>query len=662
MACHGPPQRRAQLPRLECGAGARCELVCARPLQSGAGAGAPAREIRATARPRPPYGNRGQLSITGADTTVGTPTVLSLLVCAPSNKAVQVVAHRFLKEQPDVPMVMVGVESKIANDLLPIASSNWQQRYAKKLLAVAQKFMVTPYLPPDLRTSCATAAVGAAQDDTSDAQLVLGKTPRLWYSPTDLHPVDDAISEAADSWNELANELVDIVRVCGRYLTQPEIASFISMVNSWMPGTSASPARASAGSGASSSSAHTTRAHALAEATRAALNRFITALRSLRSGAEEFPSLSDTATAVRRIKTARSTPITPEQRASLNAIACDIAKLVEFATCMFKPLQTEDQLLMRAHVVFCTLSIAGRRSLGFHGVFNGIRTVIIDEAGQAVEPEAMLALQLACDASKCLLAGDVKQLPATVIADSARTTLYERSLLERLTATSEVAAHFMLREQYRMRAAIRAFPSRLLYNDALVDAPSIASRPLATPHHFEAHGHQLFLDVKGREEGFENSYYNFEEAAAVAVLLEAIMQHDTVSTIGIICFYGRQTEVLRRVLTEHNVLSDRITISTVDGFQGDERDIIIVCSTRANPHNRIGFLRDFRRLNVAITRARDLMLWVGHERTLSACKNTELLEFMSHVRKQRQVWPVEHMVEVRRRSSAVRGAAAAASS
>ncbi|XP_024977199.1 helicase sen1-like isoform X1 [Cynara cardunculus var. scolymus] len=265
-----------------------------------------------------------------------------------------------------------------------------------------------------------------------------------------------------------------------------------------------------------------------------------------------------------------------------------------------------------AEVVFTTVSSSGRKL--FSRLTHGFDMVVIDEAAQASEVGVLPPLALG--AARCVLVGDPQQLPATVISKAAGTLLYSRSLFERFQQAG--CPTILLSVQYRMHPQIRDFPSRYFYQGRLTDSESVAKLadelyykdPLLRPY--------VFYDIThGREShrGGSVSFQNVHEAQFCFRLYEHLRRSikslgmPKVS-VGIITPYKLQLKCIQREFAE--VLSSEdgkdVYINTVDAFQGQERDIIIMSCVRASGHG-VGFVADIRRMNVALTRAKRA-LWV----------------------------------------------------
>jgi senataxin len=264
-----------------------------------------------------------------------------------------------------------------------------------------------------------------------------------------------------------------------------------------------------------------------------------------------------------------------------------------------------------AEIVFTTISSSGRRL--FNHLSRGFDMVVIDEAAQASEVAILPPLSLG--ATRCVLIGDPRQLPATVISRAAHTLQYSRSLFERFQQGG--CPTILLSVQYRMHPQIRDFPSRYFYQGRLTDSENVASLPDESYHRDALLRPYIFYDVShGREshKGNSVSYQNVNEANFAARLYEYLQSFIKSArigkvSVGVITPYKLQLRCLHH---EFGSISgsdvDKVYINTVDAFQGQERDVIIMSCVRASDHG-VGFVADIRRMNVALTRARRC-LWV----------------------------------------------------
>jgi senataxin len=297
------------------------------------------------------------------------------------------------------------------------------------------------------------------------------------------------------------------------------------------------------------------------------------------------------------------------------------------------------QVLNEASIVCTTLSCAGYSM--FSQLKQGFDTVLIDEAAQAVEMSTLIPLKYAC--RRLILVGDPNQLPATVFSDHATKHNYEQSLFQRLQIGGQRVA--MLTTQYRMHPQISRFPGRRFYDGALKDAPRMAELNTSPWHEKRCFGPYVFYDVDdGVATEVASSWCNELEAQLamhiVRRLLEAYADFIKPSGIGIISPYNAQVRALRRLFAENldSAVAQQIECNSVDGFQGREKDVIILSSVRSDrgrEHSKrgIGFLRDARRMNVSITRARTSVFVLGHVTTL---KEEPLWEAMIHDASERQ--------------------------
>ncbi|XP_073000501.1 uncharacterized protein [Typha latifolia] len=298
-------------------------------------------------------------------------------------------------------------------------------------------------------------------------------------------------------------------------------------------------------------------------------------------------------------------------------------------------------ILRDAEIVLTTLSGSGgdiygvcseSSSAGRFGNFSEqtlFDVVIIDEAAQALEPATLIPLQLLkSNETKCVMVGDPKQLPATVLSNVASKFLYECSMFERLQRAGHPV--IMLTEQYRMHPEICRFPSLHFYENKLLNGAQLASK--SAPFH-ENHllGPYMFFDIVdghecyGKNTGVQ-SLFNDSEADAVIEILKFLRKRYPSEfgyrKIGIITPYRSQLSLLRSRFSSMfgpEVLSD-IELNTVDGFQGREVDILFLSTVRASESSvrssSIGFVADVRRMNVALTRAKFSLWIVGNARTL----------------------------------------------
>lgn len=272
--------------------------------------------------------------------------------------------------------------------------------------------------------------------------------------------------------------------------------------------------------------------------------------------------------------------------------------------------------------------------------------ILIDEASQATEPDVLIPLSTTTEmARQIVLVGDHHQLSPTTLRHSERGN-YESGLEESMffRLWKEGIGCHLLNVQYRMHPQISKFPCKHFYFNRLRDGVSAEDRRLPPwltrlQESFSFEKRVLYCDVQeGLEEhdvslyesGAEGtSFFNKVEANVVVKLVDTLVpiskdnlkreKNNLHSRIGVISPYAGQVRLLRRLI---NGREERgVEVCTVDGFQGREKDVIIFSSVRNNENRRVGFLQDWRRLNVAITRARTLLIVVGHKETLREDKH-----------------------------------------
>ncbi|MCO5238619.1 MAG: AAA domain-containing protein [Chitinophagaceae bacterium] len=276
-----------------------------------------------------------------------------------------------------------------------------------------------------------------------------------------------------------------------------------------------------------------------------------------------------------------------------------------------------NDLLGRAQVITATLVGANHytvRHLKYH-------TAVIDEAGQALEPACWIPI---LKAQKIVLAGDHFQLPPTIKSEEAARNGLRITLLEKCVQLHPGAV-VLLEEQYRMHKTIMGYSSAVFYGNKLKAHDSVAGHLL-----FEADQPLVFVDTAGcgfdeKTEGANTS--NPEEAAFVfkhltqlVAALDGYYRADNFPSIAVISPYRGQIQCLKDQLQHTPRLQsyiEKISVNTIDSFQGQERDIVYISMTRSNTKSRIGFLSDIRRMNVAMTRARKKLVVIGDSATLS---------------------------------------------
>lgn len=276
-----------------------------------------------------------------------------------------------------------------------------------------------------------------------------------------------------------------------------------------------------------------------------------------------------------------------------------------------------NDLIENAQIIAATLVGAAHHSIR-HLKY---KTLVIDEAGQTLEPACWIPI---LKAEKLIMAGDHCQLPATFKATDSEARILNRTLLERIVDKIPNAV-VMLKEQYRMHENIMKFPSLEFYKNELVAHHSVASNLL-----FEGDIPFHFIDTAGcgfDEKLDDKSVCNPEEAKlTIQHLLHYLnglnkqIFSENFPTIGIIAPYRKQVEELKDQIAHQEALKPylaNISVNTVDSFQGQERNIIYISMTRSNKDETIGFLSETRRMNVAMTRAKNKLVIIGDSATLS---------------------------------------------
>ncbi|KAK7743638.1 DEAD-box type RNA helicase [Diatrype stigma] len=281
--------------------------------------------------------------------------------------------------------------------------------------------------------------------------------------------------------------------------------------------------------------------------------------------------------------------------------------------------QIQQEILDSAQVLCATLSGSGHEM--FKNLNVEFETVIIDEAAQCVELSALIPLKYGC--SKCILVGDPKQLPPTVLSQSAARFGYDQSLFVRMQRNQPDDVH-LLDTQYRMHPEISLFPSQEFYERKLLDGDDMRKLRYQPWHQSALLGPYRFFDVKGAQERGHRgqSLVNYEELKVAMQIYERFRTDypslDLKGKIGIITPYKAQLYELRDQFSRRygENIKDEIEFNTTDAFQGRECEIIIFSCVRASPTGGIGFMTDIRRMNVGLTRARSSLWILGDSRAL----------------------------------------------
>ena len=290
-------------------------------------------------------------------------------------------------------------------------------------------------------------------------------------------------------------------------------------------------------------------------------------------------------------------------------------------------LRINAQLFGEARVIACTLVGSANRLLD--GQKFG--TLFIDEAAQALEAACWIPVRRV---SRVILAGDHCQLPPTIKSFAAMKAGLGKTLMERIVENKPETVT-LLKMQYRMNEEIMRFSSDWFYGNQVESAPEVKYRSildLDIPMTWiDTSAFELPEDseVSFKEEFVGESFGRVNKAEAELTLMaleeyfkkigkERILEERL--DVGVISPYRAQVQYLRGLLKKREFFKpyrQLISVNTVDGFQGQERDIILISLVRANDEGQIGFLRDLRRMNVAITRARMKLIILGDASTMT---------------------------------------------
>jgi ATP-dependent RNA/DNA helicase IGHMBP2 len=328
-----------------------------------------------------------------------------------------------------------------------------------------------------------------------------------------------------------------------------------------------------------------------------------------------------------------------------------IARLRDRATEL--ELRINEAIFSQARVIASTLTGAASRQL----ISTQFGTLFVDEAAQALEPACWIAMQ---KAHRVILAGDHQQLPPTIKCYEAMLGGLDRTLIQAL-AENKPQVVTLLQVQYRMNEAIMRFSSDYFYQGLVQSAPEVRHRGILdfdtsmtwidTSNPSEFFESSKSLNPSETSEPSQNSQQSPPTAAPTSappqerfvgenygrinegeaqLTLRALQSYiarvgrqrmlDERIDIGLISPYKAQVQYLRQLIRHSEFLRpyrSLITVGTVDGFQGQERDVIVISLVRANEQGQIGFLADLRRMNVAITRARQKVIILGDVPTLS---------------------------------------------
>ena len=275
-------------------------------------------------------------------------------------------------------------------------------------------------------------------------------------------------------------------------------------------------------------------------------------------------------------------------------------------------------IIDKSNVVLATNSSAALESIAK----TKFDIAVIDEASQATIPSVLIPIS---KANRFILAGDHKQLPPTIISEQAmelENTLFE-SLIEKYPLKSQ-----LLNVQYRMNSLLMKFPNQEFYNNGLKSDESVDEITISDIISGDDEEALLFIDTSQVDDYGEShikdskSIVNKMEAKiATGIAQNYITAGVEIEDIGIISPYADQVKIMQDMTD--------VEVKTIDGFQGREKEIIIISTVRSNEWGNIGFLSDLRRLNVAITRAKRKLIIIGNKETLKNNPTySRLIEFI----------------------------------
>ena len=254
--------------------------------------------------------------------------------------------------------------------------------------------------------------------------------------------------------------------------------------------------------------------------------------------------------------------------------------------------------------------------------------VVVDEGAQSTIPSVLIPLS---KGKKFVIAGDHKQLPPTILSEKAKElsiSLFEK-LIKKYPNKSEI-----LKIQYRMNEKLMEFPNKEFYDGKLVSGiGNITLKDLGFEGKSEitlSNNVLVFIDTSNRNDRFEKqkkdstSYYNQLEAEIVKKIVEEFLEFGLMKKlIGVITPYDDQVDLIKS-------FNLGIDVKTVDGFQGREKEVIIISFVRSNTKKELGFLKDLRRLNVSLTRSKRKLICVGDSKTLE--NHETYYRFIKHVK------------------------------
>jgi len=490
-----------------------------------------------------------------------------VLVCAPSNKAVQVVCTAVRKDLGvggPAKLKIIGVEEEIEDCLLDIFVHKLASRFKERLLAIRNK------IESMLKDKDSLKRLFCTKEDV-DNVIRIGHTSSCRFAAEDLK---SSFTDPIQTWSLIRTEMEN---------TSPSVFSHILR-------------------------------HSFDIVSRRVREFYFvfSHMKEVENKSENIPNVSLwPCERVHRFEEIVQ-GLVDSMDASIQELEQKLVK-EQHTSARF-----EIESLNTADIVFSTLATAGRSILKR---MEPVEVVIIDEASAALETESLLALY--ARPSRCLFVGDPKQLCATVSSPTAKARRFDRSLMTRLI---EDCGHSyeLLDTQYRMHPEISRFPRRQYYGDRLKDSLSVLNRGSDLQLHHRCLGPYSFIDVKSEKETrtLRGSVANEGEAILAISVVKFYLKMISPKEIVVIAMYSAQVKRIRSLMQRNGMRN--VKVCSVDAFQGSEADVVVLSLVRSNRAKSIGFLRDSRRLNVAMTRARHALIILGNASTLSEPEETDL--------------------------------------
>lgn len=352
----------------------------------------------------------------------------------------------------------------------------------------------------------------------------------------------------------------------------------------------------------------------------------------------DYPQLWALRKAIRELRSHRARRLSDGYHQKLESLKSRATEL---------EIRINSELFGEARVIASTLVGSAHRLLD--GQKFG--TLFVDEAAQALEAACWIPMRRV---SRVVLAGDHCQLPPTVKSIAALKAGLGKTLMERIVENHPEAVT-LLKIQYRMNDDIMRFSSDYFYHGLVESAPEVRFRGIldldrAMEWRDASQMRNEKLEMRNEEGGdykeeFVGESFGRINKAEAELTLDTLQQYferigkqrllDERIDVGIISPYRAQVQYLRRLLMKREFFKPfrrHISVNTVDGFQGQERDVIVISMVRSNDEGQIGFLRDLRRMNVAITRARMKVIILGDRQTL--CQHPfyrRLWQYIAHL-------------------------------